>query len=95
MRLTRHAIARDGLRAHPTFDADDSLVAPADDEYPKQAWCDTCEEARLQDHGWFDDADAVAQWGWICDVCLSTSIEQAQHTTFVVGEDSPGSDSES
>jgi hypothetical protein len=58
-------------------------VVPADDEFPRQAWCQTCEEARLKDQGWFDYADSVASWAWLCDSCLSDAIARASHTTHV------------
>ena len=53
------------------------------EEFPKQSWCGVCEEARLKDQGWFDYADSIAQWGWVCDGCLSKAIRSAGHTTFV------------
>jgi hypothetical protein len=36
------------------------FVVPADEEWPIQAWCGICEEARLEDQGWYDAADAIA-----------------------------------
>ncbi len=61
------------------------FVVPADDEWPATAWCGLCEEARLADRGWYDAADAVAQWDWSCTRCLEDSIARAQHTTFAAG----------
>lgn len=49
-------------------------INPADDEYPEQAWCSICEQARIKDQGWFDYADAVADWRWICRTCLLNAI---------------------
>ena len=61
------------------------FVVPADAEWPVQAWCGICEEARLGDQGWYDNADAVAQWGWACHHCLQDTVARATHTTVVDG----------
>ena len=61
------------------------FVVPADGEWAIVAWCSVCEEARLSDQGWYDKADAVAQWDWSCDHCLDEAIARADHTTFSAG----------
>jgi hypothetical protein len=61
---------------------------PADDEYPDQAWCGACEVARMDDQGWNDAADAVAQWRWLCHGCVSDALGAAGEWVLVEGPES-------
>lgn len=51
------------------------FIVPADAEFPKQAWCNICELARINDRGWFDYADSIAQWRWFCNGCLEYALQ--------------------
>ncbi len=56
---------------------------PADDENPQTAWCNVCESARLAERGWFDAADTVADWGWLCGACLADARAAAGEVIIV------------
>lgn len=53
------------------------FVVPADDECELQAWCGTCERARMKDHGWHDHASGVADWAYICSGCFEFVASRA------------------
>lgn len=54
------------------------FIVPADDEWPTQAWCGRCERARIKDKGWYDYADGVADWAFICSACFDEVRERAK-----------------
>jgi hypothetical protein len=56
---------------------------PQDAENPKQGWCGICEDARMEDRGWYDYADSVAQWCWLCDFCFSDAMGRSQEVIQV------------
>jgi len=58
-------------------------VIPADDEFPQTVWCNICEEARFAEKGWFEYADSVASWGWLCGECLSSARAVAGEVVIV------------
>ena len=52
-------------------------LVPGDPEYPDLAWCDVCEAARMKDRGWYEYADSIAQWSWLCQFCLKDAAHMA------------------
>ena len=64
-------------------------INPADEEYPEQAWCDICEDARIKDRGWNDYADSVANWCWICTVCLHDATKRTAQVVQVANPTAP------
>ena len=53
------------------------LWVAADGDDPKTAWCAVCEKARIKDRGWYDYADSVAQWCWVCGGCFLARASKA------------------
>ena len=53
-------------------------TVPADEECPLQAWCGRCEAARMKDKGWYDHADSVADWAYICSGCFEFVANRAK-----------------
>lgn len=53
------------------------FVVPADAEFPLQVWCDACERARVQDKGWHEHADTVADWAYLCGGCYGQAASRA------------------
>lgn len=51
---------------HEAFDSDP--LVEAEDDY--QAWCDACEEVRLQAGEWNEESEAFAKIRLICDQCF-------------------------
>ena len=66
------------------------FVVPEDGEDEATVWCDTCEEARIKDKGWYDYADSIANWKIICSSCLQEAIEDADVCQKIEGIRTPG-----
>lgn len=65
------------------------FMVPADDAFETQAWCAGCEDARMADQGWYDAADAVAQWAYICNGCFNLAIENCEEVVEYESEITP------
>ena len=72
-----------------TGEVSDLFIVPADDEEGAQAWCARCENARLADGGWYDKADAVAEWRLVCATCYQAAADRAQSVTVYEGVTTP------
>lgn len=68
-------------------------LVPADEEGEAQAWCSTCENARMKDKGWYDYADSVANWKVICSYCLDEIIETSTECIAYESEITPDEES--
>ena len=68
----------------------------AEDDDPATAWCDVCEAARMKDLGWYDYADTIAKWSWVCFDCVKTQCQEASQVFIVENsEKTPEEKSES
>ncbi len=75
--------------AHANQHFKEIFEVPADAENPLQAWCETCEDARMADQGWYDAADAVAKWSFICINCYQQKINNADEIVTYEDEVTP------
>jgi hypothetical protein len=64
-------------------------IVPSDDEWPLMSWCEDCEEARLEDKGWYDKADAMAKWSIICGRCFEVVVTSSKSLTEYPPEETP------
>jgi hypothetical protein len=80
---THIAIAQPGQHFSALFQV------PADAENQIQAWCETCEAARIADQGWYDAADAIAKWSYICINCFHEKSENCDEMICYEGEETP------
>jgi hypothetical protein len=65
------------------------FAVPADSENDTLAWCAECEAARIADKGWYDAADAVANWGFICGECYGRVLDKSLGITYFEGDVTP------
>jgi hypothetical protein len=60
---------------------------PATNEDLLQSWCEHCEQARIQDQGWYDAAWETADFQLLCQDCCQALM--ARCTTQIECEDIP------
>ena len=75
--------------AQPSQHFDAIYQIPADAENQIQAWCETCEAARIADQGWYDAADAIAKWSFICINCFHEKTKVCEEMIFYEDEETP------
>lgn len=66
--------------------SEQAFIVPEDGDDEAMIWCGTCEAARLKDLGWYDTADAIADWKLICASCLDEMVALAKQVTDIEGE---------
>ena|SRR5438876_56185 len=54
-------------------------------EEPAQAWCEACNRALEEEHGWSDRADAQADWAISCNICFEETLARHQLRSWVRG----------
>ena len=72
--VCHHLIKNTGIGFHEAFDSDPAVEG--DDEY--QAWCNECEEIRLKEGEWTDEATAFANIKVVCNQCYFEIKERNQ-----------------
>ena len=84
--LVERVISCIHVRSHKVAEL---FIVPADTDGEAMAWCETCEAARIADRGWYDQADAVAQWAFICSGCFGRIVQSHENITSYTGEVTP------
>jgi len=64
-------------------------LVPEEDAEQATVWCQTCEDARIKDKGWYDYADRVANWKIICSECLKYIVQEAADCVMYEGWRTP------
>ncbi|MDN5284262.1 MAG: hypothetical protein JWR38_536 [Mucilaginibacter sp.] len=72
--VCHHLIKNTGIGFHEAFDSDPAVER--DDEY--QAWCNECEEIRLKEDEWTDEAMVFANIKVVCNQCYFEIKERNQ-----------------
>jgi hypothetical protein len=72
--VCQHLTKGTKLGFNEAFETEEGMDLGEDDDF--QAWCDECEEARLQEGEWNDVSEGIAQITCICEACYFDSKER-------------------